>query len=104
MSRPHRIALAALLGTCLALPASADETKQIGYVNTAVTNLGLTRSHRVVVERFNDPFVVDGHQILMRPSVGVAVAPAGEPDVDAQTLIKRADMAMYTAKKSRSSD
>lgn len=56
-----------------------------------------------VVERFNDPFVVDGHQILMRPSVGVAVAPAGEPDVDAQTLIKRADMAMYTAKKSRSS-
>ena len=57
MSRPHRIALAALLGTCLALPASADETKQIGYVNTAVTNLGLTRSHRVVVERFNDPDV-----------------------------------------------
>ncbi|OAN41607.1 putative bifunctional diguanylate cyclase/phosphodiesterase [Mycolicibacterium iranicum] len=56
-----------------------------------------------VVERFNDPFVVDGHQILMRPSVGVAVAPPDEADVDAQTLIKRADMAMYTAKKSRSS-
>jgi CreA protein len=26
-------------------------------VNTAITNLGLTRSHRVVVERFDDPEV-----------------------------------------------
>src|SRR3712207_4745344 len=28
-----------------------------GHVNTALTNLGLTRSHRVVVERFDDPKV-----------------------------------------------
>lgn len=38
-------------------PASADETKEVGHVNTALTNLGLTRSHRVVVERFEDPKV-----------------------------------------------
>jgi CreA protein len=46
--------LAALL---LASPAAAQETREIGYVNTAITNLGLTRSHRVVVERFDDPEV-----------------------------------------------
>ncbi|MBP0447494.1 CreA family protein [Roseomonas sp. SSH11] len=51
-------ALALLAATALAGPASAaDETSQIGYVNTALTNLGLTRSHRVVVERFEDPEV-----------------------------------------------
>jgi CreA protein len=50
-----RYAVLALL--LLAAPARAEETRQIGYVNTALTNLGLTRSHRVVVERFNDPEV-----------------------------------------------
>jgi CreA protein len=48
------LALAALL---LATPARAEETREIGHVNTAITNLGLTRSHRVVVERFEDPEV-----------------------------------------------
>jgi CreA protein len=45
------------LGLLLAAPAMAQETKEIGHVNTALTNLGLTRSHRVVVERFDDPKV-----------------------------------------------
>lgn len=52
-----RTALATLLALLCAAPALAEETRQIGYVNTALTNLGLTRSHRVVVERFSDPEV-----------------------------------------------
>ena len=52
---------ALLLATALAIPAftaaQAQETKEIGHVNTALTNLGLTRSHRVVIERFDDPEV-----------------------------------------------
>jgi CreA protein len=40
-----------------ASPALGQETKEIGHVNTALTNLGLTRSHRVVIERFDDPEV-----------------------------------------------
>ena len=54
-----RRAILAGLGSALLLvsPASAEETKEIGHVNTALTNLGLTRSHRVVVERFDDPKV-----------------------------------------------
>ncbi len=54
-------ALPRLATACLALtlagPASADDTREVGYVNTAITNLGLTRSHRVAVERFDDPEV-----------------------------------------------
>ena len=50
---------ALLLSLLLLLPglAGAEETREVGYVNTAITNLGLTRSHRVVVERFDDPEV-----------------------------------------------
>lgn len=49
---------AALLAAAPSTPAAQDsETREIGYVNTALTNLGLTRSHRVVVERFTDPEV-----------------------------------------------
>lgn len=50
-----RFALAALLAWPAA--ALAAESTEIGHVNTALTNLGLTRSHRVVVERFEDPEV-----------------------------------------------
>ncbi|NKC29291.1 CreA family protein [Falsiroseomonas selenitidurans] len=39
------------------LAIAAEDTVEIGHVNTAITNLGLTRSHRVVVERFTDPEV-----------------------------------------------
>ncbi|MDB5316668.1 MAG: hypothetical protein JWO26_1342 [Rhodospirillales bacterium] len=53
----HRVYRAALLALMLASPALADDTREIGHVNTALTNLGLTRSHRVVVERFDDPEV-----------------------------------------------
>lgn len=49
-----RLPALALIGL-LALPAAAEETREIGHINTAITNLGLTRSHRVVVERFDDP-------------------------------------------------
>jgi CreA protein len=49
--------IAAALALLIALPATAEETTRIGFVNTAITNLGLTRSHRVVVERFSDPEV-----------------------------------------------
>ncbi|WP_439594792.1 CreA family protein [Falsiroseomonas sp.] len=50
-------ALLLLAATFAWAPARAEETKEIGHVNTAITNLGLTRSHRVVVERFTDPEV-----------------------------------------------
>lgn len=57
-----------------------------------------------VVESFDRPFVIDGEGMLVRPSVGIAVASPDEPDLAPETLMKRADLAMYAAKRSRSSD
>ena len=56
-----------------------------------------------VVEAFDQPFVVDGEKMLVRLSVGIAVASSDEPDLPPEALIKRADMAMYAAKRSRAS-
>jgi len=52
-----RIPLLVFLLLAPSTMALADDTTEVGRVNTAITNLGLTRSHRVVVERFTDPEV-----------------------------------------------
>ncbi len=57
-------------------------------------------AHRVV-EAFDEPFIVDGQDLLIRPSIGLAVAEQDEPDLLAEDLLKRADIAMYSAKRSR---
>jgi len=54
-----------------------------------------------IVEAFDKPFIVDGHELLMRPSVGVAVASPAERDLAPEELVNRADIAMYVAKRSR---
>ena len=55
-----------------------------------------------VVAAFQQPFVVDGQEMLLCPSIGLAVAPEDEPDLEPDTLIERADVAMYAAKRTRS--
>lgn len=57
-------------------------------------------AHRVV-EAFDRPFLLDGQELLVRPSVGLAIADADDLDVTAVELLKRADIAMYRAKRSR---
>ena len=42
-----------------------------------------------------------GDDMLIRPSIGVARALPTQPDLDPDTLMKRADIAMYAAKRSR---
>jgi len=46
---------------------------------------------------FEDPFEVDGHQIYTSASIGIAVYP--DDSLDATTLFRCADTAMYQAKK-----
>ena len=54
-----------------------------------------------IVATFDEPFVIDGREILVRPSVGLATAQAGGPaDETVADLLNRADLAMYTAKRS----
>ncbi len=45
----------------------------------------------------NDPFEIDGHRIDIGASIGVAMAPRDGTDAD--ELLKKADMALYAAKK-----
>jgi diguanylate cyclase (GGDEF)-like protein len=49
-----------------------------------------------IVSAFRDPFYIDGHEIVVGTSVGVAVAPGD--GTSSQKLLKNADIALYLAK------
>ena len=49
-----------------------------------------------VLESIQDPFVVNGHEIFITASIGIAFYPDDGSEVD--TLINRADKGMYSAK------
>jgi diguanylate cyclase len=66
----------------------------------------LDRSHLIaenILEAFEEPFLIDGQEMLLRPSVGMAVTSSAEPDLAPEGLVTRADLAMYAAKRSRNS-
>ena len=52
-----------------------------------------------VIDIFDEPFAIDGQELLIRPSVGLAVASTEDPGVSADGLLKQADVAMYSAKR-----
>jgi diguanylate cyclase (GGDEF)-like protein len=54
-----------------------------------------------VVDAFDEPFVVDGHALSIRPSVGLSIALARDLDLRTDVLLKQSDLAMYTAKRTR---
>ncbi|AKK30909.1 diguanylate phosphodiesterase [Mycobacterium sp. EPa45] len=56
-----------------------------------------------VMAAFDTPFLIDGHEVLMRPSAGMAATSLADNDITAEELVKRADTAMYFAKRSRTS-
>jgi diguanylate cyclase (GGDEF)-like protein/PAS domain S-box-containing protein len=49
-----------------------------------------------ILEAIREPFVLDGHELQVTTSIGVALYP--EDGEDADTLMKNADIAMYRAK------
>jgi diguanylate cyclase (GGDEF)-like protein len=54
-----------------------------------------------IVEAFDEPVVVEGRPLYMRVSLGMATASTPEDcDVSADELLRRADLAMYSAKRS----
>ena len=51
---------------------------------------------QVAIEAFREPFEIEGHQVVISTSIGVAVAPIdGE---NAEILLRHSDMALYQAK------
>lgn len=51
-----------------------------------------------ILSAFNEPFVLEGNEVFVSTSIGIAVYP--HDDTDANGLIKQADSAMYFAKRS----
>ena len=58
--------------------------------------MGATALARGSSRQLSEPFDVDGHQVVIGASVGIAVAPDDGDDPDC--LLKNADMALYRAK------
>lgn len=56
-----------------------------------------------VAEAISNPFALDEHEFLIRPSIGVAVATSAEPEITADRLMIRANAAKAAARQSGSS-
>ena len=52
---------------------------------------------RSILQSFSTPFALDGHEVFMSASIGIATFPGDGEDLE--TLLKNADLAMYQAKK-----
>ena len=82
-----------------------DTVARLGGDEFAILMEGSTEHARVVAHRvisaFDETFAVDGHDLLLRPSVGLALAAPDDSDLTADELLKHADVAMYSAKRSR---
>ncbi|MDO8390604.1 MAG: EAL domain-containing protein [Actinomycetota bacterium] len=57
---------------------------------------GVNELAKRLVSEIRQPFTIDGVEVVVTMSIGVA--PATPPAVDASSLLRRADIAMYTAK------
>lgn len=81
-----------------------DAIARLGGDEFAVLIEGVSDDARRVAERivgsFDQPFLVEGQELLIRPSVGLAVAEPDSAGQSAEELLKRADSAMYVGKRS----
>lgn len=70
-------------------------------IEGALTTPGATMQR--IIQAFEKPVTVDGRELSMRSSVGLAVAAPDQDDVTADALMREADLAMYAAKRARAS-
>jgi diguanylate cyclase (GGDEF)-like protein/PAS domain S-box-containing protein len=83
----------------------ADTVARLGGDEFAVLPSGATaregaiRTAQKVVRAFEKPFVIDDRAFDIRASIGIALYP--EHGEDAETLMRRADVAMYVAKRAK---
>ena len=57
---------------------------------------GISSAASKILTMIAEPFVIDGHELYLTASIGIAVYPTDGTDVS--TLLKHADLAMYQAK------
>jgi diguanylate cyclase (GGDEF)-like protein/PAS domain S-box-containing protein len=94
------VAVSARIGS---VTRASDTVARFGGDEFVVVCDQLTSERQLfeVVERLSGeltkPFVLEGHEVIVTASLGLAVAPVGE-DVESEALIRDADTAMYRAK------
>ena len=102
----HQAGDALLMGIAerlLACLRTSDTVSRLGGDEFAILIEGGGESPSVVAKRvldaFDEPFAISGHELSIGCSVGLAVASAEDHDVSADTLLQQADVAMYSAKR-----
>ena len=101
----HGIGDKLLRGVAKRLRSSLREEDTLARLNSdefAIVQSGLTRPEdavllcRRLLEGIGDPYLLDGHSVVIGATIGIAMAP-GDGD-DAEKLLKNADMALSRAK------
>ena len=90
-----------VVGHYITSTSEIDVSRLGGDEFTVVLNrLDKIESAGIVAQRLLDmlvqPMTIQGHELVITPSIGIAIAPRDADDVD--TLLKAADTAMYHAK------
>ncbi len=81
----------------------ADTITRLGGDEFAIAQFGAEQPRaseslaRRVIERLSQPYQIDGHQAAVGVSIGITMA--DHDDVDVDQLLRRADMALYAAKR-----
>jgi diguanylate cyclase (GGDEF)-like protein len=94
--------LQAVSGRLRALMRPTDIVARLGGDEFAIAQMsvdqpvGATTLAARLIHEISEPYVVQGHQIVIGASVGIAVAPNDGTDPD--RLLKNADLALYRAK------
>ena len=101
----HGIGDKLLRGVAKRLRSTLREEDMLARLNSdefAIIQSGLTRPEdavllsRRLLEAIGDPFLLDGHSVVIGASIGIAMAP-GDGD-ESEKLLKNADMALSRAK------
>ena len=101
----HGIGDKLLRGVAKRLRSTLREEDTLARLNSdefAIVQSGLTRPEDVVMlakrllEAIADPYLLDGHSVVIGASIGIAMAP-GDGD-ESEKLLKNADMALSRAK------
>jgi len=92
-------AVAARLKDCV---RAIDTIARLGGDEFAIVQVdaaqpdGAANLARRIIEELSQPYLIEGHQLVIGASVGISVAPADGDDPD--LLVRNADMALYRAK------
>jgi diguanylate cyclase (GGDEF)-like protein len=93
--------LSAVSGKLSQAIGRGDTVARLGGDEFAIIQTGAmpqenTALAQSILDMLSKPFEIDGHQVLVGVSIGIALGPADGRDPDA--LLKAADMALYRAK------